>query len=173
MNSKRSEEVVLNYPGPRFLSNDSELMRAMLTASLKLIFWSVQCLPFMTCVTLTHINLAPLRALSHASRASILLVQFPRLRSEQILPPRVSSCNSVAPSCLLVLVCLPLSTMTCPRLCSVSMFVFISLSFCRSRPDDIVFSLQYDSAEWKPAFLRQAREFLCFPLLPREASLSK
>ena len=30
--------------------------------------------------------------------------------------------------------------------------------------------LQYDSAEWKPAFLRQAREFLFFPLLPREAS---
>ena len=30
--------------------------------------------------------------------------------------------------------------------------------------------VQYDSAEWKPAFLRQAREFLFFPLLPREAS---
>ena len=30
--------------------------------------------------------------------------------------------------------------------------------------------LQYNSAEWKPAFLRQAREFLFFPLLPREAS---
>ena len=31
--------------------------------------------------------------------------------------------------------------------------------------------LQYDSAEWEPAlFLRQAREFLFFPLLPREAS---
>ena len=30
--------------------------------------------------------------------------------------------------------------------------------------------LQYDSAEWKLAFLRQAREFLIFPLLPREAS---
>ena len=30
--------------------------------------------------------------------------------------------------------------------------------------------IQYDSAEWKPAFLRQAREFLFFPLLPREAS---
>ena len=29
---------------------------------------------------------------------------------------------------------------------------------------------QYDSAEWEPAFLRQAREFLFFPLLPREAS---
>ena len=26
------------------------------------------------------------------------------------------------------------------------------------------------TAEWEPAFLRQAREFLCFPLLPREAS---
>ena len=34
----------------------------------------------------------------------------------------------------------------------------------------IVVSPQYDSAEWKPAFLRQAREFLFFPLLPREAS---
>jgi len=31
---------------------------------------------------------------------------------------------------------------------------------------------QYDSAEWEPAFLRQAREFLFFPLLPREASKS-
>ena len=30
--------------------------------------------------------------------------------------------------------------------------------------------LQYYTAEWKPAFLRQAREFLFFPLLPREAS---
>ena len=30
--------------------------------------------------------------------------------------------------------------------------------------------VQYDSAEWEPAFLRQAREFLFFPLLPREAS---
>ena len=30
--------------------------------------------------------------------------------------------------------------------------------------------LQYDSAEWEPAFLRQAREFPFFPLLPREAS---
>ena len=33
-----------------------------------------------------------------------------------------------------------------------------------------VCSLQYDSAEWEPAFLRQAREFLFFPLLLREAS---
>ena len=32
--------------------------------------------------------------------------------------------------------------------------------------------IQYDSAEWEPAFLRQAREFLFFPLLPREASKS-
>ena len=31
-------------------------------------------------------------------------------------------------------------------------------------------SVQYDSAEWESAFLRQAREFLFFPLLPREAS---
>ena len=30
--------------------------------------------------------------------------------------------------------------------------------------------LQYDSAEWEPAFLRQAREFLFFPLLPMKAS---
>ncbi len=30
--------------------------------------------------------------------------------------------------------------------------------------------IQYDSAEWKLAFLRQAREFLFFPLLPWEAS---
>jgi hypothetical protein len=30
--------------------------------------------------------------------------------------------------------------------------------------------VQYDSAEWEPAFLMQAREFLFFPLLPREAS---
>ena len=32
--------------------------------------------------------------------------------------------------------------------------------------------IQYYTAEWKPAFLRQAREFLFFPLLPREASKS-
>ena len=32
--------------------------------------------------------------------------------------------------------------------------------------------LQYDTAEWKSAFLRQAREFLFFPLLPREANKS-
>ena len=31
-------------------------------------------------------------------------------------------------------------------------------------------SIQYDSAEWEPAFLRQAGEFLFFPLLRREAS---
>ena len=31
-------------------------------------------------------------------------------------------------------------------------------------------SLQYVTAEWEPAFLRQAREFLFFPLLPREVS---
>ena len=30
--------------------------------------------------------------------------------------------------------------------------------------------IQYDSAEWEPAFLRQARDFPFFPLLPREAS---
>ena len=30
--------------------------------------------------------------------------------------------------------------------------------------------LQYVTAEWEPAFLRQAREFLFFSLLPREAS---
>ena len=30
--------------------------------------------------------------------------------------------------------------------------------------------IQYVTAEWEPAFLRQAREFLFFPLLPREAS---
>jgi len=29
--------------------------------------------------------------------------------------------------------------------------------------------LQYVTVEWKPAFLRQAREFPFFPLLPREA----
>ena len=29
--------------------------------------------------------------------------------------------------------------------------------------------LQYVTAEWEPAFLRQAREFLFFPLIPREA----
>ena len=33
-------------------------------------------------------------------------------------------------------------------------------------------AVQYVTAEWKPAFLRQAREFLFFPLLPREASKS-
>ena len=32
------------------------------------------------------------------------------------------------------------------------------------------FALQYVTAEWEPAFLRQAREFTFFPLLPREAS---
>jgi hypothetical protein len=31
-------------------------------------------------------------------------------------------------------------------------------------------AIQYDSAEWEPAFLRQAREFPFLPLLPREAS---
>jgi len=31
-------------------------------------------------------------------------------------------------------------------------------------------AVQYVTAEWKPAFLSQAREFLFFPLLPREAS---
>jgi len=31
-------------------------------------------------------------------------------------------------------------------------------------------NVQYVTAEWEPAFLRQAREFLFFPLLPREAS---
>ena len=36
----------------------------------------------------------------------------------------------------------------------------------------VVQAVQYDSAEWEPAFLRQAREFLFFPLLPREASKS-
>ena len=30
--------------------------------------------------------------------------------------------------------------------------------------------VQYDCAEWEPAFLRQAREFPFLPLLPREAS---
>jgi hypothetical protein len=30
--------------------------------------------------------------------------------------------------------------------------------------------IQYVTAEWELAFLRQAREFLFFPLLPREAS---
>ena len=30
--------------------------------------------------------------------------------------------------------------------------------------------VQYYTAEWEPAFLRQAREFPFFPLLPREAS---
>ena len=32
--------------------------------------------------------------------------------------------------------------------------------------------LQHVTAEWEPAFLRQAREFPFFPLLPREASKS-
>jgi len=38
---------------------------------------------------------------------------------------------------------------------------------CVSVKRDLV---QYDSAEWEPAFLRQVREFLFFPLLPRKAS---
>ena len=33
--------------------------------------------------------------------------------------------------------------------------------------------VQYYTAEWEPAFLRQAREFPFFPLLPREASKSE
>ena len=41
-------------------------------------------------------------------------------------------------------------------------------SASQRRPEFLV--LQYVTAEWKPAFLRQAREFLFFPLLPREAS---
>ena len=35
-----------------------------------------------------------------------------------------------------------------------------------------MYVLQYYTAEWEPAFLRQAREFPFFPLLPREASKS-
>ena len=35
---------------------------------------------------------------------------------------------------------------------------------------NVHFFLQYVTAEWNPAFLSQAREFLFFPLLPREAS---
>jgi hypothetical protein len=39
---------------------------------------------------------------------------------------------------------------------------------------EVLYNDQYNSysttPEWKPAFLRQAREFLFFPLLPREAS---
>ena len=36
----------------------------------------------------------------------------------------------------------------------------------------LAFFISYSTtpAEWEPAFLRQAREFLFFPLLPREAS---
>ena len=30
--------------------------------------------------------------------------------------------------------------------------------------------IQYVTAEWEPVFLRQAREFLFFPFIPREAS---
>ena len=33
-------------------------------------------------------------------------------------------------------------------------------------------TVQYVTAKWEPAFLRQAREFPFFPLLPREASKS-
>ena len=36
----------------------------------------------------------------------------------------------------------------------------------------LAFAMCTVSAEWEPAFLRQAREFLFFPLLPREASKS-
>ena len=38
------------------------------------------------------------------------------------------------------------------------------------RERGFVRKIQYDCAEWKPAFLRQAREFLLFPLPPSEAS---
>jgi hypothetical protein len=34
----------------------------------------------------------------------------------------------------------------------------------------VIIAIQYVTAEWAPAFLRQAREFLFFPLLAREAS---
>ena len=44
------------------------------------------------------------------------------------------------------------------------------MEFGRAQPGRGKRQVQYDSAEWEPAFLRQAREFLFFPLLPREAS---
>ena len=35
---------------------------------------------------------------------------------------------------------------------------------------DALLSVQYDSAEWELAFLRQAREFLFFSMMSEEAS---
>ena len=37
-------------------------------------------------------------------------------------------------------------------------------------PEFVTRYVQYVTAEWEPAFLRQAREFPFFPFLPREAS---
>ena len=47
-----------------------------------------------------------------------------------------------------------------------TLLVFASVSACVRA---CVRALQYYTAEWEPAFLRQAREFPFFPLLPREA----
>ena len=46
----------------------------------------------------------------------------------------------------------------------------IKSSFCARFSPWSCASLQYDCAEWEPAFLRQAREFPFRPSLPREAS---
>ena len=49
--------------------------------------------------------------------------------------------------------------------------ILISYIYIYIQTDILIYMcIQYDSAEWKPAFLRQAREFIFFPLLPREAS---
>jgi len=52
-----------------------------------------------------------------------------------------------------------------PLLCALS-----QSTSCRMLGKIYFLDLQYVTAEWKPAFLSQAREFLFFPLLPREAT---
>ena len=61
--------------------------------------------------------------------------------------------------------------MQCMHACSVCIRIcmYMCLCICMYRWM-IDREIQYVTAEWKPAFLRQAREFLFFPLLPREAS---
>jgi len=75
-----------------------------------------------------------------------------------------------------------LSAQTCPGAQPLPswtgvFFCLVATRFAASRTQRVLRprehvseTLQYDSAEWRPAFLRQAREFLFFPLLPRDAS---
>ena len=89
-------------------------------------------------------------------------------------PPTALYCSSLlltAPHCSPLLLTAPNSSRLLPTAPYCSPLDRTAPPYCSPRLSLSIYSMKSSTIpEWEPAFLRQAREFLFFPLLPRKAS---